>query len=228
MRGRYDLKVSVDLNSEENALASARSIVEGRCLKKGKFNMDSIVHQLLSYNGLHVLFSSISEYKKKGLSCEDMRRSLKDVPFCDYYYIECLLSKKGRYSSHQLYEADLSLIRKQNIYDLCIFLCANIKVRFLNVKGLLEAFCIIKIREALTAVENQNSPTTESIDRSIFMVRSVIITPLTTIFNFPKGSTSNRVLREFDQDKFLRVSFREEDGKEIIKRGGEKRYGAGL
>ena len=45
----------------------------------------------------------------------------------------------------------------------------------------------------------------------LFSIRRIAITPTRILFQPPELNTSNRVIREFDHDNFVRVSFRDED-----------------
>ena len=45
----------------------------------------------------------------------------------------------------------------------------------------------------------------------LFSIRRIAITPARILFQPPELNTSNRVIREFDHDNFVRVSFRDED-----------------
>lgn len=42
-------------------------------------------------------------------------------------------------------------------------------------------------------------------------IRSITITPMQTTFHYENINDSNRILRKYDEDKFMRVSFREEE-----------------
>lgn len=151
----------------------------------------------------------ISNYPAKLVATELARVnpqiSLKNVleyfyklEFTLYYEIACLISRKGRYLISRISPKDLELNGWGQL-GYCQALDKALQTRFspINLQG------IIPLKDPFAACSSQNC-----------LIRNVIITPFSVIFEYEQPAESNRVLRSFDPDKFCRVIIREENRKD--------------
>lgn len=72
-----------------------------------------------------------------------------------------------------------------------------------------------KILDQVIEEETLNRPIDLCDDSRMMLVRRATVTPLRIIFHFPEVASSNRVLREYKPDSFVRLRFRDEDMKKL-------------
>ncbi|KAF9764517.1 putative RNA-dependent RNA polymerase 1 [Nosema granulosis] len=213
VRVRINLKNNADQQKLRDVLASSsnyRGNKENGDLNKSRNNytgyrktklydiIDSLVSVFNRFNNGQVIFTKILGEQNNKLSTNTIYDYFKDIEFSEYYYLVCLLSQKGRFFHFNLDIEDCEIIKK-NVKDTVMFLMAKINTRFLNIKMILQ-----------TSKPKKQAPSPQ-------LMRHVIITPLSIFYKFPISFDKNRVLREFDHEKFLRVSLREEDKNSKVK-----------
>ena len=87
-------------------------------------------------------------------------------------------------------------------------LCQKLdKRRFIDIPNELETL-FKQEKERLNARDSLDE---KALKIKLFSIRRITITPTRIMFQPPELNTSNRVIREFDHDNFVRVSFRDED-----------------
>ncbi|ORD99367.1 RDR1 [Hepatospora eriocheir] len=124
----------------------------------------------------------------------------KNYTFDEYYNMKCLISRKRRYM-HGLFDKNVFEFIKEErkgnpdfIKNLCKILDSNLKKRFESVN-----------------VYNLIKSVTYNKKKFHNLSRSMSITPLNIVYNYEQSIETNRILRYFDNDKFIRVSFRDEN-----------------
>ncbi|KAM0680711.1 hypothetical protein GINT2_000982 [Glugoides intestinalis] len=113
--------------------------------------------------------------------------------FTLFYEVACLISRKGRYLVSKIRPKDLELEGWRQL-GYCQSLDRMLHTRF-------------------TTIDFQSVKLLKSSSGGC-LIRNVIITPLCILFEYEQLSESNRVLRNFDPDKFCRVLIREENGRD--------------
>lgn len=161
--------------------------------------IDSLVYVFNRYNTGKIMFTRMVSEETTKLSISTIYEKFKDEEFSNFYYLVCLLSQKGRFFNYNLDNDDCEII-KMNIKGIVMDLMSKVNTRFLDIKKILEG-CKKTVKQETTSQ----------------LMRHVIITPLSVIYKFPIAFDGNRVLREFDHEKFLRVSLREEDKNSKVK-----------
>jgi hypothetical protein len=241
VRERYDIKIEVDLNRDYNR-GILRGFYERRSGKaeerdpsrsKADGQKPSPAEDLFPsqgsaeerqgnpldsfdiflsifgrYREATLVFSSVKKSSFTKLSCEDIRRHFHGIDFSEFYYYLCLLTKKGRYISNQLSKEDLERMSQFRARELCLYIHSRLGRRFVDVSSLVSGFG-----------DGVVSPPPSGIE-----IRSATVTPLSFVFNFPNPLELNRVLREFDPDKFLRIGLREENMRDKVRQQSARNY----
>lgn len=200
---RFDLRVSVPLSQStpivELPVSSYQKAPRDDCGRSPYGLEVSIVRSLVRSLGNYHVRIVCSELIRSDalLSLDDIKGHFLRFDFDFCYPIICLISRKGRFLVGRLTKQDVDYISQQHIPSYCEALDCALRSRFepLNVR----------VDCATIATQRHRG--------SRIMIRTAIVTPLRVIFNYEMITESNRVLRHFDPDKFLRVSMREEDGK---------------
>ncbi|KAG0420061.1 RNA-dependent RNA polymerase 1, partial [Dictyocoela roeselum] len=193
MNNRYDLRVNVDLKLACNQEIPTKE------LEKYFFNPKDIILNLLTMYSAGVYLYPITEHYNKSLGVDDIMKKITN--FDVRYMFMCLFSHKGRYISHKFSEAHIDLIlKKANIKKFCDFIEIVVEDRNFEPERIITDFF----------EKETNTYVSEELKNAVYL-RSAYITPLSIIYNYPKISPTNRVLRNFDPDKFIRISFREDN-----------------
>ncbi|KAM0687981.1 hypothetical protein COBT_000772, partial [Conglomerata obtusa] len=197
----------IPINKSSNTRNQVANAIITNNLRSDRFCLytyiaQSIMNKIGQYN-TNVCFSKISINKSTGLTIDKIRQGLCNLDFEDYYYIEILLTKKARYIANKL--LDLSIFDNANISSLVSFLDLNLKNRFISIEKTLEKYKIFLI--------NGNK-----YNKSKDVIKTVTITPLTVQCQYPQKIMFNRVLRNFDNEHFIKVSFKDEDSG-LLKKG---------
>lgn len=208
---RFDLRISIPCFQDLPADSIYSFVYSVKDMKAETLESDNKSEQLgiiLRNCWTNILLKVFSNYPSK-VVCTDLVRiasiiSLKDVlerfhksDFSSFYALSCLISRKGRFLLSKITNSDLEYISSQYIPKYCECLDRTLNTRF------------NPINFRLNVDIKNNIP-----DNNKVMIRTVILTPLSVIFNYESISESNRVLRNFDPDKFCRVTIREENGKD--------------
>lgn len=194
--GRYDLHVSVPLD-DDAALADTAQL--GRVIPMLQRMCSSVV-----YTSVHK---------------EPVARSLSEVvdhfsgwDFDAFFSVLSLVSRKGRFLVNRLSREDLRIMDGLDIPAFCKALDARLKDRFIPVR----------ISDLYHSFDPANN-THNSIDSSHAagtgsrcLVRTAMLTPMGPVFHCDANAETNRVLRHFDQDKFIRVTIRNDDGGKFL------------
>lgn len=161
--------------------------------------IDCVISLFTRFSKIKILFSNFNTNTTSGLSTKQIYDYFSNRSFEDFFYIMCLVSQKERYIAYNIREEDCHIISNSNIYCMVNYLLGSINKRFQNVVEKIRSF-----KESTNDIQTKK-------------IRQVIVTPLTIIYKMPVSFESNRILREFDYEKFLRVSLREEDLKTKIR-----------
>jgi hypothetical protein len=218
VKNRDDIKISINLRNNPDHSKIKEIIVRNRIkskdlnynsnktkeeLEKRKVKLYDVIDCVISlftrFPKIKMLFSNFNSSGTPGLSTQQIYDYFANRPFEDFFYIMCLVSQKERYIAYNIREEDCAIISNSNIYCMVNYLLGVINKRFINVGEKVRNF-----KESANDVQPRK-------------IRQVIITPLTIIYKMPVSFESNRILREFDYEKFLRVSLREEDLKTKIR-----------
>jgi len=210
LKERFDLRISIP-TFQSVSISNPSNFFYGNCIKSLSIELQqksaltyAVVAALSSYR-IQIVCSDLRRVEAP-LSLEDAQRHFLGLDFKYYYPVLCLVSRKGRYLIGKLTQPDLEFISRQNIPMYCEMLDKTLKSRFEKIK--------IDIEKNLRYMTEY--ATNNSAGSSTVYVKSAVVTPLSIVFNYEILSPSNRVLRYFDPDKFLRVHIREEDGNQMF------------
>jgi hypothetical protein len=182
-----------------------------------------IKHSYVAY------FSPIEEETATQFRSNTVEKLVKEIPdhisnaknrFSVRYGLLMLVSKGTRFTDKFDMGGDVFKMLKSLINDLkheqdiepliksFDILCQKIdKRRFIDIPTELKnLFEQEKIR-----LNDRDSLGEKALKIKLFSIRRLAITPTRILFQPPELNTSNRVIREFDHDNFVRVSFRDED-----------------
>lgn len=205
---RDDIKISFDLKNNADFNIIKEIILKNKHkhlnIKTEKRIMlyetiDCYISFFARYQNIALIFSNLKATKEDFLSIPELYEEFSNLNYDDHFYMLCLISQKERYLNFNLTKNDCKLILKYNIFNIVNYLLVSIDKRFLNFIALME---------------NYNEISCEMQERR---VKHAVVTPLRIVYKLPVVFESNRILREFDYEKFLRISFREEDLKTKIK-----------
>lgn len=186
----YDsLLLNLPLNEKQDFLGISTPMVR-------RYHLEVFVRALSSFPVQLVmteLFPISSAYTLK-----QILEYFVNFDFSEYYAMACLVSRKGRFLLSHVTQEDLEYIATQPLSIYCQQLDKTLMGRFEPV--------IFKIPYA------PSKSLCSSPDRPI--IRSVILTPMGFSFDYEIFIESNRVLRNFDPDKFCKLVIRDENGKD--------------
>lgn len=189
---RYDLQVSVPL-SEASPCAFQTS---PDVLSDGFSVLSSIAHIVSGYSA-RLVYTDVRE-EAIDLSFSDLVSAFESCDFAATYAVLSLISRKGRLLVNKFKKSDLQRLKSVDIPGFCRTLDFRLKRRFSRL-----SVADIRITRCL-----QNNP-----------VRAAVVTPLSTAFGYESVPETNRVLRNFDQDKFIRFSLRDSNGAKFLSDG---------
>lgn len=174
-------------------------------LNNNSYLMQTLLNKMIQYQ-LNPLVTHVKENYRPGKTLDELRRKFSKLEFSDYYFLEVLFTKKDRFIDNKI--NNLELFKGVNIKKLVNYLDVNYRNRFLDIEEVFEKFKVY----SLNSLESDDYNST---------VRQIIVTPFRIKCLYPHGAVSNRVLRNFDNDKFIRVAFKDDDGFQIRK--GDRR-----
>lgn len=213
---RFDLRVSVpcfqDLPDEviDNFIYSAREI-NSKIKEEGQRNEQLAI--LMKNSLMEAISKSLYRYPAQmvatdlsrmttSISLASILERFYDFEFGSFYSVACLVSRKGRFLLSKVTNADLEFIASQNLSKYCELLDKSLNTRFKPINFYIE----IPFANNIKSNKNKNT----------VFIRTAVLKPLGTIFNYEIEMESNRVLRNFDPDKFCRVIIREENGRDMF------------
>ncbi|KAF7682826.1 putative RNA-dependent RNA polymerase 1 [Astathelohania contejeani] len=121
------------------------------------------------------------------------------INFNDFYYLHCLISRKWRFLN--LDEEDIAEIYNHNLKGISLYLDERVNRRFMNIKQIIKEYKPKKIKNIINGV------------------KSIFVTPFAIYSQYPIENITNRVIRSFSADNFIRLSFREENGGMVYRKG---------
>ena len=158
-------------------------------IRNGPIDCIENINPIISKYQTRNVYSFVKRTTTSKLTLQQIRQYFSKRSFDEFYSIISLLSRKGRHLVDKISQSDLDLVSNLDIPSFCKSLDASARFRF------------EPIDFKLNIVSNK-------IESSI---RCAIITPLKIIYTTDSIANSKRVLRAFDQDKFLKISIREEN-----------------
>ncbi|KCZ75371.1 hypothetical protein H311_03654, partial [Anncaliia algerae PRA109] len=158
------------------------------------------------FNPMKILTANdyLSLMNHKYFSLKNIRKFFTFLSHEEFYYLECFITQKGRFLNYNLTESDLMKIKQSfNFIALILKLDSELQERFMNLSQIIDKNYNLKL----------------TYEKSHNLIKIGYITPLKIVYAYPIWSDSNRILREFMLDKFIRYNFREEDcNNQIMKR----------
>lgn len=210
---RFDIRVSIpcfqDIPEDsldlfmyyvkENELKNSESKDEADTRRKQDHLRDifrtclltSIV-KFVSYYPVKIVITEVSRISNSE-SLLPILENFYNFEFGHFYAVLCLFSRKGRFLLSNIKQSDVEYMSHQNLPVYCEHLDRSINRRF------------SPINFRISVPINKGG--------DIIKIRTALISPLNTIFEYEKATESNRVLRQFDPDKFCKVLIREENGR---------------
>ncbi|KAM0678311.1 RNA-dependent RNA polymerase [Binucleata daphniae] len=187
------IKINNNLNSNLQCISNNLNIIETVIEKLGQYSQ-------------FVCFSQIKNNRRTGLKLEELKNNIfenyEDLSFSDFYSLEVLFCKKGKYFANKIQSIEFM----QNIkYENILYFFENHVInRFKSIEMQYE-----RVKQVFTNNNNKKQPQN--------LIRTAVITPFTVKFQAPQQAITNRVIRHFISDYFLKVSFKEEDNQQIKK-----------
>lgn len=167
------------------------------------FSDDSLLASLVNHfyqYGCSVVYRDF-RHVPLGLPLSKILEFFSDEDFSAVFALHSLFSRKGRFLINKIAEKDLPRIKAVGCGKFARAADALLKARF----GEFALDSALRRAESLqSGEEGENGPREEP--------RVAILTPFGLLFKYEHSSDTNRVLRSFDADKFLRFSIRDSDG----------------
>ncbi|KAI4293334.1 RNA-dependent RNA polymerase, partial [Pancytospora philotis] len=156
----------------------------------------ALARALCSY-GLKILYKEVA-HKKAYLSLQSFLNYFLNRDYATYYSVLSLVSRKGRFLVNRLSLDDVTFLQSNDTGALCGALdsCLRERFRFPSLKSLVPR------------------------RRQDAFVRTVVLKPTSIEFGFERLKETNRVLRHFDTDKFMRFSMRDNNGIKLTAKAG--------
>lgn len=151
--------------------------------------LSCIIHILTNY--ACTLVYTTFHLESINYTFSDFLDYFSDQDFPAIYSLASIISRKGRLFVNKFVEKDMPRIKRAGLQSFCQALDINLKYRFgkFNIEKVFTDAKNIKIKE--------NS------------MRTATVTPFSIVLGRDNSSGTNRVLRYFDPDKFLRFSIRD-------------------
>ena len=180
-----------------------------------------IIKYLSKIEHVHILFSRVNLIESFGIFTIDrLRSSFQDIrsDFSSRYKLEVFITQCSYFLNGKLDQIFLDILLSNNntqakqleaiLSELINQLPAK---RFLNINEIL--ISIMSEVEKRRLQDNSIYNEEELFDPSLKIkyMRRMTVTPSRILFYFEEPNYSNRVIREFDHDRFLRVRFRDEN-----------------
>lgn len=166
-----------------------------------------LIEAFKNLKGVNLFFANVKNLKSN-YSIENLRRDFKHKNFSTYYCLEVFISQNYYILEGKINEnivTKLNILSPYEAEKILEYLNLSLKTkRFLNMDNLLEQ--IIQEKSKFTKPMSLNE---DNLKISFF--RQATITPSRTIFYFPEPNLSNRVTRQFGEDNFIIIRFRDED-----------------
>ena len=154
-----------------------------------------------------IFFSNVSSIECSN-TMEDLRLEFQWKDFETKYYLECLISQHYSILNGKVTKKFVKILLDAEphefryiIKNLCIRLGSY---RFLSLDKLAET---IKSQMRLDKINELN----QNKNKNILNIKNAIITPTRVIYYVPVPNVTNRVLRKFNHENFLRVRIRSDD-----------------
>lgn len=186
-----------------------------------KFKVASVLGE--HFASFVLVYSRLAECST-GLTLQEVRRMCEHLPFEEYYHLECFLSQKGRFVANRMTADDLGRVIRAGLISAIKRLDRAVDRRFVDMGSAIEsALGTAERREGQKAEDiAAHGMSSHSTSDSVALVKSAVYTPFRAFYLYPSCTGSNRVLREFDEDKFIRVGFRDENMVDRIARAGSQ------
>ncbi|ORD93756.1 RDR1, partial [Enterospora canceri] len=217
---RGDIKFTVQL--DQSGVGSAPNEVNFVDVSPSSV-LEHLVAQLAKFYPV-VHYSEVREPRDSSLSFLDSSQIVAYftalLDFASLYHVLVLVSWKARFLTDVFTEGDLAYIADNtDVGDFCRHLERRLSHRLdkINLRKAVVEFR--QIRPNRFRPKRDHSTTVE--------IRSVLVTPLRTFYNWEQPNDTNRVLRNFEPDRFLRVSLREDEDTKFqndLARGQEAVY----
>lgn len=166
-----------------------------------------LIEALKNLKWVNLFFANVKNLYSD-YSVENLRRDFKHKNFNSFYCLEVFISQnyyilEGKINQNFVTKLNnLSSFEAEKILE---YLNFSLKTRrFLNIENLLEQ--IIKEKSKFS-----KSITLNEKNLKISFFRRATITPSRMILYFPEPNLSNRVTRQFGEDNFIRIRFRDEN-----------------
>ncbi|KAI5149002.1 RNA-dependent RNA polymerase [Enteropsectra breve] len=204
---RCDIKISIPVyqdhidftNGKGELLTLNTKTIMDRPTAKATLLFNSIVSAINSYfyrSDIYAVYSKMAD-ANEFLSTERILDTFQHQDYEVYYKMLCIATAKNRYLKNAT-QAQIEGLLHGNVMD--------------N----LNALDLLLSKRSLESVENeafsclQNGMVGRKTDG--FVVKTATITPFQTVFGSERIFQTNRLLRNFDHTKFLKLSLREENG----------------
>ena len=154
--------------------------------------------------------------KKLNYKIDDLRKNFKFNDFDSLYAMECLISQCGDILIGKVdkdFTNKLNNIQDSNMICKCLEILTYrlCQQRFSNLNSV-----FTKIKKDYDN-KNSNYNNIKHRKNKLALIKRAIVTPTRIIYYFKQLNTSNRVIREFGEDNFLGIKFRDDDLRKLNK-----------
>jgi hypothetical protein len=170
-----------------------------------------VIDGLKSIKGIKTIFKHVN-IRSLSYSIDDMRKRFKFNDFESLYALECLISQCkdiliGKINKD--FNKLLNSCQDSSMVCKCIEILTDrlSKKRFSKLNNLLQKI----INDYNKSFFKNSVYTNEKKSDNLAFIKRAIVTPTRVIYFFKQLNTSNRVIREFREDNFLRIRFRDDD-----------------
>ena len=210
LEDRFDIRISIPCFQDlpGNVYDSLTVALSSNRNNEHMDHVNALTSMTRRYH-LELFVSALSSYPIQLVACSLVREQCKysskqileyfnNFEFDHYYAMACLISRKARFLLSHINHSDLEFISKQPLSVYCPELDKTLTGRFEPVNLKISYFS----KKNLSPGPGQ------------VMIRSVILTPMEFSFEYEVSIDSNRVLRNFDSDKFCKLLIRDENGED--------------
>jgi len=162
--------------------------------------------------GIKLFFCSILNTELK-YTLNDLRKDFKRASFKLKYILEVFISQNDYFLDGKIDSSFTDIINKMDPHDLTPVLERLTLV--LQRSSRYQSSIVDILKNILLKYNKPIDVNPTSLDDRIVLIRRATVTPLRIIYHFPEPFFSNRVIRNYDPNKFIRLRFCDEDMRKL-------------
>lgn len=170
-----------------------------------------VINELKSIKGIRTIYKHVT-IRNLGYTIADLRNGFKFSDFESLYALECLISQCQDILIGKI-NHDFNNLLNSCLDSSMVCKCLEILTHRLNrerfsrlnnlIQKIINDYNQSFLKKSVNEIEKKNV--------NLAYIKRAIVTPTRIIYFFKQLNTSNRVIRKFGEDNYLRIRFRDDD-----------------